>query len=70
MEQLLADQPEHMFNGNHNALTKTHRMEAGMGETVRTEFGVGGPNFTSGFNVIGEISDRVYNLDEVAAPHR
>ncbi|WP_267874845.1 hypothetical protein [Telluria antibiotica] len=41
-----------------------------MGETVRIEFGVGGRNFTSGFHVIGEISDRVDDLDEVAPPHR
>ena len=59
-----------MFNGNHNALTKTHRMEAGMGETVRTESGVGGPNVTSGFDVIDEISARVHNLDKVAPSHR
>jgi nitrite reductase (NO-forming) len=59
-----------MFNGHHNAVTKTHRMEANMGETVRIEFGVGGPNFTSRAQVIGQISDRVHNLDEAAPPHR
>jgi nitrite reductase (NO-forming) len=29
---------------------------------VRIFFGVGGPNFTSSFHVIGEIFDRVYAL--------
>lgn len=28
-------------------------------------FGVGGPNFTSSFRVIGEIFDKVYNLGGV-----
>jgi nitrite reductase (NO-forming) len=33
--------------------------------TVRIFFGVGGPNFTSSFHVIGEIFDKVYNLGGV-----
>ncbi len=57
-----------MFNGNHNALTKTHRMEAKVGETVRIFFGVGGPNLTSSFHVIGEVFDRVYNLGDLTSP--
>ena len=36
------------------------RCSAHVGETVRIFFGVGGPNFTSSFHVIGEIFDRVY----------
>jgi nitrite reductase (NO-forming) len=69
LEKLLNEQPEHlMFNGNHNALTKTHRMEAKVGETVRIFFGVGGPNATSSFHVIGEIFDRVYNLGDLTSP--
>ena len=36
-------------------------MEAKVGETVRIFFGVGGPNATSSFHVIGEIFDRVYH---------
>ena len=35
------------------------------GETIRIFFGVGGPNYTSSFHVIGEIFDRVYNLGGV-----
>jgi nitrite reductase (NO-forming) len=35
-------------------------LQARVGETVRIYFGVGGPNLTSSFHVIGEIFDRVY----------
>ena len=31
-------------------------------------FGVGGPNFTSSFHVIGEIFDRAYQLGSVTSP--
>lgn len=68
LEKLLAEQPEHlMFNGNHDAITKTHRMEAKVGETVRIFFGVGGPNMTSSFHVIGEVFDRVYNQGDLTS---
>ena len=39
--------------------------EAKVGETVRIFFGVGGPNYTSSFHLIGEIFDKVYNLGGV-----
>jgi nitrite reductase (NO-forming) len=69
LEKLLAEQPEHlMFNGSHDALTKTHRMEAKVGETVRIFFGVGGPNATSSFHVIGEVFDRVYSMGDLTSP--
>ena len=48
------------FNGAVGSLTKEHRMEAKVGETVRVFFGVGGPNKISSFHAIGEIFDRVY----------
>jgi nitrite reductase (NO-forming) len=69
LEKLLAEQPEHLiFNGSHDALTKTHRMEAKTGETVRIFFGVGGPNATSSFHVIGEVFDRVYSMGDLTSP--
>jgi nitrite reductase (NO-forming) len=43
-------------------------MKAKVGETVRIFFGVGGPNYTSSFHVIGEIFDKVYNLGDVQSP--
>lgn len=62
LEKLLAENPEHlMFNGTMDALTKTFSMEANTGETVRIYFGVGGPNLTSSFHVIGEVFDKVYD---------
>ena len=63
VEKLLNERPEYfVFNGSVGALSKLHPLEAKVGETVRIFFGVGGPNYTSSFHVIGEIFDRVYNL--------
>jgi nitrite reductase (NO-forming) len=61
-EKLLDEAPEYLvFNGNVGALTAEHPLQARVGETVRIFFGVGGPNFTSSFHVIGEIFDHVYD---------
>ncbi|MGY1424533.1 copper-containing nitrite reductase [Lysobacter sp. A289] len=69
LEKLLDEKPEHlMFNGSMDALTKTFNMEAEVGETVRMFFGVGGPNLTSSFHLIGEVFDRVYNLASFTSP--
>lgn len=69
LEKLLNEQPEHMmFNGNMAALTETHKMEVDVGDTVRIFFGVGGPNLTSSFHVIGEIFDRVYDQASLTSP--
>jgi nitrite reductase (NO-forming) len=58
VEKLLAEAPEHLvFNGAVGALTEAHPLRANVWETVRIFFGVGGPNFTSSFHVIGEIFD-------------
>ncbi|GAB4480981.1 MAG: hypothetical protein OHK0031_02540 [Anaerolineales bacterium] len=61
--KLLDEKPEYfVFNGAAMALASdAHALRAKVGETVRIFFGVGGPNFTSSFHVIGEIFDRVYN---------
>lgn len=69
LEKLLNETPEHMmFNGNMDALTKTHQLEADVGDTVRIFFGVGGPNLVSSFHVIGEIFDRVYDQASLTSP--
>jgi nitrite reductase (NO-forming) len=69
VEKLLAENPEYfVFNGSVGAISKLHRLQAKVGETVRIFFGVGGPNFTSSFHVIGEIFDRVYMLGGVESP--
>jgi nitrite reductase (NO-forming) len=66
VEKLLNERPEYfVFNGSVGALSKLHPLQAKVGETVRIFFGVGGPNFTSSFHVIGEMFDRVYNFGGV-----
>jgi nitrite reductase (NO-forming) len=49
-----------LFNGAVGALVGDNALKANVGEVVRLYFGVGGPNLTSSFHVIGEIFDRVY----------
>lgn len=61
-QAMLDEKPEYfVFNGAANALTtEENALHAIAGETVRIFIGVGGPNFTSSFHVIGEMFDRVY----------
>lgn len=69
LQALLNEDPEYLvFNGAVGALTDQKPLKANVGETVRIFFGVGGPNFTSSFHVIGEIFDRVYNLASLTTP--
>ncbi len=68
-DKLISERPEYfLFNGSVGALTKSHPLYANAGETVRIFFGVGGPNFTSSFHVIGEIFDHVYSMGSVLSP--
>jgi nitrite reductase (NO-forming) len=67
--KLITERPEYfVFNGAVSALTKAHPLRASVGETVRIFFGVGGPNFTSSFHVIGAIFDRVYEGASLLSP--
>ena len=69
VDKLLNERPEYfVFNGSVGALSKLHPLEAKVGDTVRIFFGVGGPNYTSSFHVIGEIFDKVYNLGGITTP--
>jgi nitrite reductase (NO-forming) len=69
VEKLLNERPEYfVFNGSVGALSRLHPLQAKVGETVRIFFGVGGPNYTSSFHVIGEIFDKVYTLGGLQAP--
>jgi nitrite reductase (NO-forming) len=66
---LLNEDPEYLvFNGAVGGLTEQKPLTAKVGETVRIFFGVGGPNFTSSFHVIGEIFDRVYDQASLTSP--
>jgi nitrite reductase (NO-forming) len=68
-DKLISERPEYfLFNGAVGALNKSHPLYANAGETVRIFFGVGGPNFTSSFHVIGEIFDHAYALGSVTSP--
>lgn len=55
--KLLSEQPDYVF---FNGAQKAVNLNAIKGETVRFFFGVGGPNITSSFHIIGEIFDKVY----------
>jgi nitrite reductase (NO-forming) len=69
VEKLLAEQPDYVvFNGAVGALMGDKTLKAKVGETVRIYFGVGGPNLTSSFHVIGEIFDRVYTEAGIGTP--
>jgi nitrite reductase (NO-forming) len=69
VQKLLNETPEYfVMNGAVGALTAESPLKANVGETVRIFYGVGGPNFTSSFHVIGEIFDRVYNLASLTSP--
>ena len=68
-QKLRGEAPEYfVLNGAVGALTKEYPLQANVGETVRIFFGVGGPNFTSSFHVIGEIFDRVYDQASLTSP--
>ncbi len=67
-EKLINERPEYfVFNGHVGAITDHYPLKAKVGETVRIYFGVGGPNFTSSFHVIGEIFDKAYQLGSVTS---
>ncbi len=70
MEKLLAERPEYIvFNGAVGALMGPQALRANVGEKVRNFFGVGGPNITSSFHMIGEIFDTVYPEGASEAQH-
>lgn len=69
VEKLLNERPEYfVFNGSVGAISKLHPLHAKVGDTIRLFFGVGGPNFTSSFHVIGEIFDKVYTMGGLTNP--
>lgn len=68
-DKMSRETPEfYVFNGAAGALTQEDNvLTANTGETVRIFFGVGGPNKTSSFHVIGEIFDRVYTFGSLTS---
>jgi nitrite reductase (NO-forming) len=69
VEKMLNERPEYfVFNGSVGAISKLHPLHVKVGDTVRFFFGVGGPNFTSSFHLIGGIFDKVYFLGGLSSP--
>jgi nitrite reductase (NO-forming) len=69
VDKLLDEDAEYFtFNGAVGGLTEQQPLRANVGEDVRIFFGVGGPNATSSFHVIGEIFDRVYDEGAITDP--
>ncbi len=69
-EKLMAEEPEYVvFNGMAAGLASDeYALRVNTGERVRIYFGVGGPNLTSSFHIIGEIFDRVYDQAALTSP--
>ena len=61
MAKAIDERPAYIvFNGAVGSLVGDKAITAKVGERVRLYFGVGGPNITSSFHVIGEIFDKVW----------
>ncbi len=61
MAKAIDERPPYVvFNGAVGSLVGDRALTAKVGERVRIYFGVGGPNLTSSFHIIGEIFDKVY----------
>ena len=61
--------PYVVFNGAVGSLVGDKAITANVGERVRIYFGVGGPNLTSSFHIIGEIFDKVYPEAGLSLPN-
>jgi nitrite reductase (NO-forming) len=61
MAKAIDERPTYIvFNGSVGSLVGDKAITAKTGERVRIYFGVGGPNVTSSFHIIGEIFDKVW----------
>ena len=68
-DRLFEEQPTFVvMNGRVGSLTGDRTMQCEVGQTVRIFFGVGGPNVTSSFHVIGEMFDRCYREGDMVGP--
>ena len=64
VEKARAEQPTYV---KFNPMATPGNLKANVGEKVRLYVGVGGPNLTSAFHVIGEIFDTVYQQGAVGS---
>ena len=71
MAKAIDERPPYIvFNGAVGSLVGDKAITAKVGEQVRIFFGVGGPNITSSFHIIGEIFDKVYPEAGLSLPNR
>lgn len=71
MAKAIDERPPYIvFNGSVGSLVGDLAMTAKVGETIRLYFGVGGPNVTSSFHIIGEIFDKVYPEAGLSLPNK
>ena len=71
MAKAIDERPPYVvFNGAVGSLVGDKALTAKVGESVRLYFGVGGPNVTSSFHIIGEIFDKVYPEAGLSLPNR
>lgn len=67
--KLLAEAPEYfVMNGAVDALSRSHTLQARVGQTVRIFFGNAGPNKTSSMHVVGEIFSHDYQFGSLTSP--
>jgi nitrite reductase (NO-forming) len=70
MAKAIDERPPYVvFNGAVGSLVGDKAITAKVGERVRIFFGVGGPNLTSSFHIIGEIFDKVYPEAGLSLPN-
>ena len=71
MAKAIDERPPYIvFNGAVGSLVGDKAITAKVGERIRIFFGVGGPNLTSSFHIIGEIFDKVYPEAGLSLPNR
>jgi nitrite reductase (NO-forming) len=69
LNKMLDERPDYvLFNGGVGSLTGDKALRASVGESIRIFFGVGGPNLTSSFHVIGAIFDKAYAEGSLTSP--
>ncbi len=70
MAKAIDERPPYVvFNGSVGSLVGDLAMTAKVGDHIRIFFGVGGPNMTSSFHIIGEIFDRVFPEGGLSLPN-
>jgi nitrite reductase (NO-forming) len=69
LNKMLDERPDYvLFNGAVGSLTGDKALHANVGDSIRVFFGVGGPNLTSSFHIIGAVFDRVFSEGSLTSP--